>query len=98
MSESFVVTEAMIHAIADPEVFARGRNYLREGAVTDLARSGDRVLAQVHGSDVTPYRVRVKVGPSGIEEVHCTCPYDWGGACKHIVAVLLAALENPEAV
>ena len=24
----------------------------------------------------------------------CTCPYDWGGYCKHIVAVLLMALRE----
>ena len=28
----------------------------------------------------------------------CTCPYDWGGWCKHIVAVLLVAHERPETV
>jgi uncharacterized Zn finger protein len=98
MSQPFGLTEAMIHDIADPTVFARGRSYLREGAVTNLARSDDRITAQVHGSDVEPYRVRVKIGPSGIEETHCTCPYAWGGACKHIVAVLLACLERPEAL
>ena len=24
----------------------------------------------------------------------CTCPYDWGGYCKHIVAVLLTVLQG----
>jgi hypothetical protein len=28
----------------------------------------------------------------------CSCPYDWGGACKHVVAVLLKYLEGPGAV
>src|SRR5205814_9873889 len=37
-------------------------------------------------------------GPSGIEETDCTCPYDWGGVCKHVVAVLLACMEQPEAL
>jgi uncharacterized Zn finger protein len=98
MSQPFSLTEAMIHELADPEVFDRGRAYLRQGAVTNLARSEDHVTAHVHGSDIRPYRVRVKVGPSGIEETSCTCPYDWGGACKHIVAVLLACLERPDAL
>lgn len=31
-----------------------------------------------------------------IASASCTCPYDWGGYCKHIVAVLLAALREPE--
>jgi uncharacterized Zn finger protein len=98
MSQPFVLTPAMIHDVADPEVFARGRSYLQQGAVTNLDRSSDRITAQVYGSDIEPYRVRVKIGPSGIEETHCTCPYDWGGACKHVVAVLLACLEQPESL
>jgi uncharacterized Zn finger protein len=98
MAEEFDLTEAMIHTIADPVVFGRGREYLHQGAVTNLTRSGERITAQVYGSDMAPYRVRVKIGPSGIEEAECTCPYDWGGACKHVVAVLLACLEQPEAV
>jgi uncharacterized Zn finger protein len=24
-----------------------------------------------------------------VADAHCTCPYDWGGYCKHIIAVLL---------
>src|SRR5207245_2666809 len=91
-------TEAMIYDLAEPEVFARGRSYLRQGAVTSLAGSEDRFSAQVHGSAVEPYRVRVKIGPSGIEEALCTCPYQGEGACKHVVAVLLGCLEQPEAV
>jgi len=27
-------------------------------------------------------------------EASCTCPYDWGGYCKHIVATLLALSGN----
>jgi uncharacterized Zn finger protein len=88
------LTEAMIHQIADPEVFARGRDYLRQGAVSGLTRRGDQVTAEVEGSDIEPYRVSVKLSASGIEDTSCTCPYDWGGACKHIVAVLLACLEQ----
>ena len=49
MSEPFALTEAMIHDLAEPEVFARGRSYLRQGAVTNLARSEDRISAQVQG-------------------------------------------------
>ena len=33
-------------------------------------------------------------GAGGIGGATCTCPYDWGGYCKHIVAVLLTALEE----
>ena len=32
----------------------------------------------------------------GIGSATCTCPYDWGGYCKHIVAVLLTVLHGNE--
>lgn len=28
----------------------------------------------------------------------CTCPYDWGGICKYVVAVLLNFIHKPESV
>src|SRR5256885_1511435 len=98
MSERFAVTEAMIYDLADPVVFSRGRDYLRQGAVASMARSEDRVTARVLGGEIEPYRVSVRFGPSGIQETDCTCPYDWGGVCKLVVAVLLACMEQPEAL
>ncbi len=32
----------------------------------------------------------------GIQEAICTCPYDWGGDCKHIIALLLTYLNRQE--
>jgi uncharacterized Zn finger protein len=40
------------------------------------------------------YRVTVSQLPGQIF-ASCTCPYDWGGDCKHIVATLLAWLHEP---
>ena len=31
-------------------------------------------------------------------EAECTCPYDWGGYCKHVVAVLLATIRQTDRV
>ena len=38
--------------------------------------------------DNLAFKVEIDVEPSGIT-AHCSCPYDWGGYCKHIGAVLL---------
>lgn len=32
------------------------------------------------------------------EILRCDCPYDWGGWCKHLVAVALAYLAEPQSV
>jgi uncharacterized Zn finger protein len=93
------LTEAAVRQIATPESFRRGREYLEFGAVERLFRRGDRLEAAVQGSDRTPYQVRVTLGDrAAIEDVSCTCPYSYGGACKHVVATLLAYLRRGESL
>jgi uncharacterized Zn finger protein len=91
-------TEAVIreHASADP--FERGREYCQSGSVTSLIQRGATLQAEVLGSDIDPYRVQVTFDADGLAGATCTCPYDWGGWCKHIVAALLVAREQPEKV
>ncbi len=68
----------------------RARGYVRR--LQNLERAGQTLSAEVQGS--RHYQMTVDVGPGGID-AHCTCPYDWGGYCKHIGAVLLRWLESP---
>ena len=42
--------------------------------------------------------MRIALREGGVAEALCTCPYSFGGWCKHVVAVLLVALEEPEVV
>lgn len=92
------LTEALIRQNADSKSFARGKDYYHEGAVIALVRRSEIIEAEVEGSDVEPYEVSARLLPDGGIEADCTCPYDWGGWCKHIVAALLACLHEPETV
>jgi uncharacterized Zn finger protein len=83
------ITERTIRALATPESFARGWSYFDDSAVSDLVRRGDRLKAEVEGSELAPYRVSIRLHDGGVAEARCSCPYDLGGYCKHIVAVLL---------
>ncbi|WP_008311925.1 SWIM zinc finger domain-containing protein [Leptolyngbya sp. PCC 6406] len=85
-----------IHEYTEPQVFARGENYYQSGAVERLVQRGQTLEAMVLGSD--PYRVQIDLNAEGITAAACTCPYDWGGWCKHIVATLLAVLDQPHQV
>ncbi|MCS7282247.1 MAG: SWIM zinc finger family protein [Anaerolineae bacterium] len=39
----------------------------------------------------------VEFGPGGdIVAAECTCPYDWGGDCKHIIATLLCLVHRSQ--
>ena len=82
------ISKEMIRALASAKSFARGR-LPDDGAVSDLLRRGDRLTAEVEGSEFVPYQVSIRLHGDGVADAHCTCPYDWGGYCKHIVAVLL---------
>jgi uncharacterized Zn finger protein len=40
--------------------------------------------------------VRAELDDGGIRSATCTCPYDFGGYCKHIVALLLVYAQKPK--
>jgi uncharacterized Zn finger protein len=92
------VTEPIIHQYSSDESFERGREYYRHGAVLSLVQRGQVLHAEVQGSDVLPYRVQCAFHPDGTVSATCTCPYDWGGWCKHIVATCLATIQEPERI
>lgn len=90
--------EIRIRDHASPESFRRGEDYYLQGAVLSMTRRGGALHAEVAGGDLTPYEVRVSLDEAGVADATCDCPYEWGGWCKHIVAVLLAHTREPEEV
>jgi uncharacterized Zn finger protein len=48
------------------------------------------------GSQPEPYYVTASLTENGIAEASCTCPYDYGGSCKHIVALLLTYVRRAQ--
>lgn len=93
-----VFDTAQLHDYATAQSIQRGRDYFREGAVEMLVRRGNELEADVQGSMLRPYRVWIEFRPQGGVSASCTCPYDYGGWCKHIVATLLAYAKQPEVV
>ncbi len=91
-------SETLIRRHSSPESFRRGQEYYRQGSVISLLRRGQELGAKVAGGQFTPYDVRVVFDEAGIVEASCSCPYEWGGLCKHIVATLLACVHEPESV
>jgi uncharacterized Zn finger protein len=82
---------------ATDKSFSRGEDYYQRGMIFDTVRRGHDLEARCHGSDYAPYFVRVTLDEAGhIADTGCSCPYDWGGDCKHIVALLLTYLHEPE--
>jgi len=80
----------------------RGRAYFRQGKVLSWRANTDgrKLQGKVAGSRRTPYQVFIHVWPrrTGTDiEGECTCPV--GFDCKHVAAVLFAALAaEPDTV
>ena len=89
-----IISEATLRSLTTPESFSRGEDYYHSGAVSDIERRGDVLHAEVEGSHYEPYQVSINLDESGIVAADCSCPYDWGGYCKHIVAVLLTYIRD----
>ncbi|MBN1979809.1 MAG: helicase-associated domain-containing protein [Anaerolineae bacterium] len=79
-----------LKSVLKSESLGRARGYLDR--VQNAVRQGNTLTAEVQGSRL--YRVEIDVAPSGIS-AHCSCPYDWGGYCKHVGAVLIKWIVLP---
>lgn len=92
------ISESVIEQNTTDASFGRGEDYYGEGAVIDIVQRGNAIEATVEGSEAQPYRVSLRFDSGGITSVHCTCPYDYGGWCKHIVATALTCIRNPDEI
>ncbi len=91
------LTEAHVRELASEKSFDRGEAYYHDGSVLEPVLQERELRAQCQGSDYEPYQVSATLSKSGIVETYCTCPYDYGGICKHLVALLLTYVYRPQA-
>jgi uncharacterized Zn finger protein len=91
------ISETSIKRMTDAKVYERGEDYFG-GAIVKPTRIGNVLVARCHGSGYAPYRVRVTFDKKGVVDALCDCPFDWGGYCKHIVALLLTHVRAPETI
>ncbi len=98
MNATLKITSEQIRQRATAKSFTGGESYLRSGAVYDKVRRENQLAARCRGSSGGPYRVQALFNAQGnLQTTSCSCPYDYGGDCKHIVAVLLAYIDSPAA-
>ena len=84
-----------IRSLCTHQSYERGINYHNQGRIQELAINDEELTATVRGTH--DYEVSITVDDDGIRAYYCSCPYDYAGACKHVIAVLLAANErDPE--
>jgi len=84
------LTEADIRKVIDTKSLKRARSYV--DGVRAAVRNGRTLRAEVGKNRY--YNVEIDVLDSGIAAI-CSCPYTWGGYCKHVGALLLKWIEQP---
>ena len=92
------LTPDQIQERCTEQSYMRGLDYFHAGAVGSPTLCGYTLSGTCEGTDIDPYHVTVELTPTGIATTDCSCPYDWGGDCKHIVALLLTYLEEPDVI
>jgi uncharacterized Zn finger protein len=92
------LTPDQIQERCTEQSFTRGLEYFHAGAIGNPTLHGYTLSATCEGTDIDPYRLSVELMPTGIATTGCSCPYDWGGDCKHIAALLLTYIHAPDTV
>jgi len=95
------LTESTIRTHTSEQSFEHGLEYYRSGTIYNAIRhtvpaslrEGNILLADCEGSET--YHVRVELDEAGIQSAACTCPYELGGYCKHLIALLLTYVHKP---
>jgi uncharacterized Zn finger protein len=99
-SMTIKLSEKIIRERAVEQSFQKGLAYYLSGAIYEPTwqsiPNGIMLMAFCEGSSAPSYQLSVKLDAEGVRSASCTCPYDWGGDCKHIVALLLTYLRQPE--
>ena len=92
------LTVANLKRHATDRSISRAESYFRSGAVTGITLRQQTLSATVEGNQVGHYRVNITFDEGGILEARCSCPYEFGGWCKHIVATLMVCIHKPQTI
>ena len=95
MSIPSSLNEAMIRGYATSQSWQKGEDYYFNGCVRSIIERGGMITAEVSGNHYKPYQVNLSFEGEELDTCYCSCPYDYGGICKHQVATLLVCLREP---
>ncbi|MFR9547201.1 MAG: SWIM zinc finger family protein [Rikenellaceae bacterium] len=72
----------------DETILKRGLQYFKQGKVLEVSNEGDGVVvAEVEGSSEN-YTTYLQIKDDMVVDSRCSCPYDFGPVCKHVVALI----------
>ncbi|MEO1209768.1 MAG: DUF6880 family protein [Cyanobacteria bacterium J06638_20] len=90
---SDVLEQDTLRELAGDRYYERGVRYFEKGHVSSMAQYGDRIVAEVRGTET--YQVQLWL-QKGTLQHRCSCPLGVDGLfCKHCVAVGLEWIAEP---
>lgn len=88
-----ILSDEILVSLANPQSYERGRDYYVEGAVRKISRRAAIYEARVRGSAWYDLTINLSgTAPHG----YCSCPYSYGGWCKHLVALGMAIIDRAD--
>jgi len=88
------ITIEKLKELSTERSFERGEDYYEGGYVNDTIRFGNTIMAEVLGNSYPYYEVEMNIkNPS---QNFCSCPYDYGGICKHRIALGLKWIHEQD--
>jgi uncharacterized Zn finger protein len=93
--KEIILTEEDIQDLATEKSFERGEELYYSGAISGTYRLGKSIFGKSEGSENQIYDLEVNFERNEFV-TFCSCPYDWGGLCKHMVAFLLTFVFEEE--
>ncbi len=86
------LSEDILMEFSKEQSWEKGLRYYHDGRVQEVLLDGDTLKAKVSGNSYPFYEVELSIERP--RHHFCSCPYDWGGLCKHIIAVGLTWIKS----
>lgn len=90
------MTEEKLKSLTNAKSYQRGYDLYLDGAISNTYLTGNQLIGRCDGNSLPYYDIEVELEKGEIGEAYCNCPYDSGDLCKHIVALLLTYIHDPE--
>ena len=90
------ISEDTLKSLSTPTSFSRGDELYQDGAIFDTSRQSNVLRGKCRGSSAPYYEIVVRLDEGGFQEAYCSCPYSFGGLCKHIIALMLTFIHSPD--
>jgi uncharacterized Zn finger protein len=90
------ISESSLRSTSTAKSYERGFYLYRSRAVFDTYKRDNTLVGCCQGNSFPFYQIRVSLDEDGVREANCNCLNEGSGYCKHVIAVLLTYLYQPD--